>query len=55
MASNVDRGPLARKRDVGFIYQSQKLRELQKAAADLEIENPFPPVDPYPNKPYKNQ
>ncbi|KAG2487597.1 hypothetical protein HYH03_013875 [Edaphochlamys debaryana] len=42
VSSNVDRGPLARKRDVGFIYHNNKLRELQAAAAELEIENPFP-------------
>ncbi|KAG2427019.1 hypothetical protein HYH02_014665 [Chlamydomonas schloesseri] len=42
VASNVDRGPLARKRDVGFIYHNNKLRELQQQAAELEIENPFP-------------
>lgn len=54
VASNVDRGPLTRKRDVGFIYQTEKLRQLQQAAAELEIENPFPPVTPFPNKPYTN-
>lgn len=42
MSSNVDRGPLARKRDVGFIYHNNRLRELQQQAAELEIENPFP-------------
>ncbi len=42
VSSNVDRGPLARKRDVGFIYHNNRLRELQQQAAELEIENPFP-------------
>lgn len=30
VSSNVDRGPLARKRDVGFIYHTDKMRNLQK-------------------------
>ena len=42
VTSNVDRGPLARKRDVGFIYHTNKMRELQKQAAELEVEFPFP-------------
>lgn len=42
VASNVDRGPLARKRDVGMIYHNNKLRELQKEAAELEVPFPFP-------------
>eukprot|EP00955_Chlamydomonas_euryale_P035889 350255-Chlamydomonas_euryale.AAC.45 len=41
VASNVDRGPLARKRDVGFIYHTNKMKELQKQAAELEVEFPF--------------
>ncbi|GLI59928.1 hypothetical protein VaNZ11_001975 [Volvox africanus] len=43
VSSNVDRGPLARKRDVGFVYHNNRLRELQQQAAELEIENPYPP------------
>ncbi len=42
VTSNVDRGPLARKRDVGFIYHNNKMKELQKQAAELEIPFPFP-------------
>ncbi len=42
VTSNVDRGPLARKRDVGFIYHGEKMRELQKQAAELEVPFPFP-------------
>lgn len=42
VASNVDRGPLARKRDVGFIYHNHKMRELQREAAELEVPFPFP-------------
>eukprot|EP00798_Chlamydomonas_sp_ICE-L_P028098 gene28098-31206_t len=34
--SNVDRGALARKRDVGFIYHNNRMKELQKEAAELE-------------------
>ncbi len=41
VASNVDRGPLARKRDVGFIYHHSRMQELQKQAAELEVEFPF--------------
>lgn len=41
VSSNVDRGPVARKRDVGFIYHTAKLRDLQKQAAELEVEFPF--------------
>lgn len=41
VASNVDRGPLARKRDVGFVYHHTRLQELQKQAAELEVEFPF--------------
>lgn len=37
----MDRGPIARKRDVGFIYHTAKLRDLQKQAAELEVEFPF--------------
>ncbi|KAJ9528249.1 hypothetical protein QJQ45_014232 [Haematococcus lacustris] len=40
VSSNVDRGPLARKRDVGFIYQAARMRELHQQAAELEV--PFP-------------
>ena len=42
--SNVDRGALARKRDVGYIYQSDKMKALQKEAAELEVPFPFPPA-----------
>ena len=42
VTSNVDRGPLARKRDVGFIYHNNKMRELQKQAAELEVPFPYP-------------
>ena len=42
VTSNVDRGPLARKRDVGFIYHTNKMRELQRQAAELEVEFPYP-------------
>lgn len=42
VSSNVDRGPLARKRDVGFIYHNNRLREMQKDAAELELEFPYP-------------
>lgn len=42
VSSNVDRGPLARKRDVGMIYHNNRLRELQKEAAELEVEFPYP-------------
>ncbi len=42
MSSNVDRGPLARKRDVGFIYHNNRLREMQKDATELELEFPYP-------------
>lgn len=41
VASNVDKGPLARKRDVGFIYHQAKLRDLQQQAAELEVQFPF--------------
>lgn len=41
VSSNVDRGPLARKRDVGFIYHHNRMRELQAQAAELEVEFPF--------------
>jgi hypothetical protein len=27
---------------VGFIYHNNRLKELQAAAAELELENPFP-------------
>lgn len=30
VSSNVDRGPLARKRDVAFIYHTNKMNDLQK-------------------------
>eukprot|EP00983_Pelagomonas_calceolata_P037007 1136151-Pelagomonas_calceolata.AAC.4 len=30
VSSNVDRGPLARKRDVAFIYHTNNMNELQK-------------------------
>mmetsp|Transcript_14059 Transcript_14059/g.30448 ORF Transcript_14059/g.30448 Transcript_14059/m.30448 type:complete len:144 (-) Transcript_14059:538-969(-) len=43
VASNVDRGAMARKRDVGFIYHNHRMRELQKQAAELEVPFPFPP------------
>ena len=42
VTSNVDRGPLARKRDVGFIYHTNKMRDLQRQAAELEVPFPFP-------------
>ncbi|KAF5836987.1 putative NADH:ubiquinone oxidoreductase 17.8 kDa subunit precursor [Dunaliella salina] len=41
VSSNVDRGPLARKRDVAFIYHTNKMNELQKQAAELEVPFPF--------------
>eukprot|EP00199_Chlamydomonas_sp_CCMP681_P004821 CAMPEP_0119109470 /NCGR_PEP_ID=MMETSP1180-20130426/17924_1 /TAXON_ID=3052 ORGANISM="Chlamydomonas cf sp, Strain CCMP681" /NCGR_SAMPLE_ID=MMETSP1180 /ASSEMBLY_ACC=CAM_ASM_000741 /LENGTH=144 /DNA_ID=CAMNT_0007095227 /DNA_START=59 /DNA_END=493 /DNA_ORIENTATION=+ len=41
VSSNVDRGPLARKRDVGFIYHTAKMQELHKQAAELEVPFPF--------------
>lgn len=41
VSSNVDRGPLARKRDVGFIYHTARLRDLQEQATALEVEFPF--------------
>jgi hypothetical protein len=37
----VDRGPLARKRDVGFVYHTAKMAELQKQAAELEVPYPY--------------
>nr|7AR9_p Chain p, PDSW [Polytomella sp. Pringsheim 198.80]7ARD_p Chain p, PDSW [Polytomella sp. Pringsheim 198.80] len=46
VASNLERGPNARKRDVGFIYQNNKLRELEKDAKELGLNNPFPPSSP---------
>lgn len=42
VASNVDRGSLARKRDVGMVIHNQRLRDLQKEAAELEVPFPFP-------------
>ena len=33
---------MARKRDVGFIYHNNKMAELQKEAAELEVPFPFP-------------
>lgn len=41
VSSNVDRGPLARKRDVGFIYHTNKMRELQEEADKHNVEWPF--------------
>jgi hypothetical protein len=41
VASNVDRGPLARKRDVGFIYHHEANRQLQREAEAAGIEFPF--------------
>jgi hypothetical protein len=41
VSSNVDRGPLARKRDVGFVYHHAHNRELQKQAEELGVEFPF--------------
>lgn len=46
VSSNVDRGPLARKRDVGFIYHNARMRELQQQAAELEVEFPFKKAPP---------
>lgn len=36
----MDRGPLARKRDVAFIYHTNKMNELQQQAAELEVGAP---------------
>ncbi|MEW5302915.1 MAG: hypothetical protein WDW36_005653 [Sanguina aurantia] len=46
VASNVDRGPLARKRDVNFIYTAHKLKTLAEEAAELGVENPYRPPAP---------
>lgn len=37
VASNVDRGPLARKRDVAFVYTIDRLKTMQRECAELEI------------------
>jgi hypothetical protein len=54
VSSNVDRGPLARKRDVGFIYHQANMRELQKQAAELEVPLPsgfsIPDARPMPKQ-----
>lgn len=42
VSSNVDRGPLARKRDVGMVLHNQRLRDLHREAAELEVPFPFP-------------
>lgn len=46
VASNVDRGPLARKRDVNFVYTAHKLKMLAEESAELGIENPYRPPAP---------
>ncbi|GAX82302.1 hypothetical protein CEUSTIGMA_g9731.t1 [Chlamydomonas eustigma] len=42
VTSNVDRGPLAKKRDVGFIYHTNKMKDLQRQAEELEVPFPYP-------------